>query len=108
MAKRAAGRGGRKLRAKLTPLQKTRTRSPRKTSGASSRAGAATSGGPLLLKVRTPGYVPPGVDVRARVSPTLLTVTATRSVVRGLETDPEIVAISPSTKLEPLGRSPRR
>jgi subtilisin family serine protease len=96
---KGGGRSGKK--GGVGPLNKKTARASRKRSGGSA-ASAAKRAGNLLVKVKTPGYEPAGVDIRARVSPTLLTVRATPARLRTLEQDPEVVSISAPSRIEPV------
>jgi hypothetical protein len=57
----------------------------------------------LIVKSRTPDYVPPGVKVRARIDPHLFTGEAQASVLSELEQDPEVVSLALGKKLRTIG-----
>jgi hypothetical protein len=94
------GRKRRKRRPSVGRLEKTASVS-RKVAGGP-RAAVAKGARRLLLKVKTAGYVPEGVEVRARVSPTLVTVSVTPAALRALEDDPEVLAISYPSAIRPV------
>jgi hypothetical protein len=93
------GRKRRERRAAVGRLEKA-TSVSKKVAGGPLTA-AAKGARRLLLKVKTAGYVPEGVEVRARVSPTLVTVSASPAALRALEDDPEVLAISYPSAIRP-------
>jgi len=48
----------------------------------------------LIIKVRKPHYVPPGIAIRARIDPHLFTGEAPASALANLEQDPEVVSVA--------------
>jgi hypothetical protein len=51
------------------------------------------------VKVSTEGYIPPGVEIRTQVSPSIFTANIPRELLDRLEDDPNIVSIEPVYKL---------
>ena len=51
------------------------------------------------IKVSQKGYVPSGVEVRARISPLIFTANIPYEVLAQLEQDPAVVAIEPVSNL---------
>jgi hypothetical protein len=55
----------------------------------------------MIVKVKTPGYVPPGISVRAQISPTLLTATVSPAARAQLEKDPEVISMATADRIQP-------
>jgi|GEM_PF-4306000 len=53
----------------------------------------------VTIKVAEPGYVPSIVDVRAHISPNLLTATITEKDLHQLEADPLVVSLGTPRRL---------
>ena len=53
----------------------------------------------VIVKVREPDYVPPGVIVRAQIAPVLFTSEVPAKMLAKLERDPQVVSVSISKKL---------
>ena len=72
-------------------------------SGALEGVAAGERGAPrsAIVKVREPGYVPPGVTPRARLSPLLFTATLSAETLAQLERDPRVESIAPAEPLPP-------
>jgi hypothetical protein len=47
-----------------------------------------------IIKVREPMYVPPGVEVRARIDETMFTATCRADVLQRLERDPKVESVA--------------
>lgn len=54
---------------------------------------------PAIVKVAKEHYQPPGVEIRAWVSPSLFTATIRLEMLDGLECDPLVVGIEPAFRL---------
>jgi hypothetical protein len=57
----------------------------------------------VIVKVQSPDYVPPGVAVRAQISPRLFTAVVPPSALYELEDDPEVESVSISQALRTIG-----
>jgi hypothetical protein len=57
----------------------------------------------IIVKTRAPDYVPPGVAARSRIDATMFTAEAPAALLATLDADPEIVSVSPATKLRQIG-----
>lgn len=55
-----------------------------------------------IIKVSEPGYIPQGVEVRARISPQIFTATSILKNLLQLEEDPLVVSIAPPRQLKPI------
>jgi len=53
-----------------------------------------------IVKVNTPGYVPEGVDVRARIDDTFFTGSLSMSDLERIQSDPQVASISVSRPLQ--------
>ncbi len=53
----------------------------------------------VIIRVGQAGYVPPSVEPRAHLGPTLFTAKVTMPIVRLLEEDPAVMSISASRRL---------
>jgi hypothetical protein len=51
------------------------------------------------VKVSTEGYIPPDIEIRTQVSPSIFTANIPREVLDRLEGDPNVVSIEPVYKL---------
>ena len=56
----------------------------------------------VTIKVAEPGYIPSFVDVRAQISPNLLTATITEEDLHQLEADPLVVSLGTPRRLHPV------
>ena len=56
-----------------------------------------------ILKVRIPGYVPQGVDVRARIDATMFTVALPARVLQQIEADSNVISVALSKRLRIIG-----
>lgn len=52
-----------------------------------------------ILKLKTAGYVPTGVDVRARLDATMITGTFPARVLEQIEADPNVLSVALSKRL---------
>jgi uncharacterized protein (DUF58 family) len=55
-----------------------------------------------IIKVREPSYVPPEVEVRARIDETLFTVSCRADVLKRLEADPKVESIALPKRIDPV------
>lgn len=53
----------------------------------------------VIIKVKDDGYVPPGVDVRARIDDRMFTATSPFAAVAALEDDPQVLSVAVSRPL---------
>ena len=52
-----------------------------------------------ILKLRTPNYVPVGVDVRARIDATMFTGTFPARVLEQIDADADVISVALSKRL---------
>lgn len=58
----------------------------------------------VIVKVQTPGHVPQAAQLRARIDDTLFTADVEAARLAEVEADPDVLAISPATRILPAGR----
>ena len=58
----------------------------------------------LIAKVRTPGYVPPNVEVGARIDPHLFTANCSTDDLQALANDPQVESVEIAEVLQPTTR----
>jgi hypothetical protein len=52
------------------------------------------------VKVARAEYVPAGIEIRTRISPSIFTANIPREILHRLEQDPDVVSIEPAYKLK--------
>lgn len=58
----------------------------------------------VIVKVQTPGHVPAAALLRSRIDDTLFTADIDATRLAELEADPDVLAISPATRILPAAR----
>jgi hypothetical protein len=52
------------------------------------------------VKVAQAEYVPAGIEIRTRISPSIFTANIPREILHRLEQDPEVISIEPAHNLK--------
>ena len=55
-----------------------------------------------IIKVREASYVPPGVEVRARIDETMFTASCRADALKRLEDDPKVESIALPKRVDPV------
>ena len=56
----------------------------------------------VIVKVRTPGYVPDGFELRTRIDDIMFTADATEAALGEAREDPEVESVERARPLRPL------